>query len=119
MNNPLLTHQNDPNLHSSRVTHAALDVVLQYWIIPNLGWTTKLYTSIFPDIRREIIDNKLHLQPNRTLEQKETLRKTLQMQYERTVAYFDAEHLQLLKDKLNSETPEVYLNNLQVSNIRH
>jgi hypothetical protein len=103
------------SLKSSKAVHSALGVVLQYWMLPNLGWSAEIYKSMLPNIRCEIIDNRLRFASNLSNHDKEELRRDLQFQYERTFAHFDAQHLQLLKDHLNNKSPELLLNNLQVS----
>jgi hypothetical protein len=101
--------------NQSHLAHAALSITLQHWMIPNLGWSTELYNSMFPEIRRTIIENRLQLEPNLCQDQGEKLHKQLEKQYETTFLYFDMVHCQRLKEKVNDLNAEYSLSKIKVS----
>ena len=92
----------------------ALRVVLQYWMIPDLGWSTTLYKYNLPKIREEIIEDRLRYEVNLTEDAREEQRKALRKRYSKNYLYFDKTHLALLQAELNQENAETHLDNLQV-----
>jgi hypothetical protein len=94
---------------------SALTIVLQHWMIPNLEWSKTLYQSKIPTLRHALVEDRLQYGSNLGKDQKEQHRTTLMQRYEREYLYFDNQHLELLKNKLNDEIAENHLYKLEVS----
>jgi hypothetical protein len=105
----------NPQQSQPHLMHSALLIVLQYWMIPNLGWSTKWYESKLPLLRNALVEDRLRYASNLGKEQKEQHRTTVMQRYEQEFLYFDNQHLELLKNKLNQETQDRHFHNLQVS----
>jgi hypothetical protein len=103
------------NQSKSYLNHAALTVVLEYWMIPNLGWSIDKYTAKLPIIRETIIADRLRYESSLDRSQSEHIQKELLQHYEREFLYFDTIHAQMLKDAREQEKLETYLRNLVVS----
>jgi hypothetical protein len=84
-------------------------------MIPNLGWSTKLYESKLLKLRHDLVEDRLRYEPNLDNDQKGQRRIALLQRYEQEYLYFDHQYLELLKNELDAETPERHFNHLQVS----
>jgi hypothetical protein len=104
--------QSQPHL-----AYAALNVVLAYWMIPNLGWSTDMYETKLLAIRDAIISDRLRYESSLDKLQVEQMRKRLYKHYEQEFLYCDTTHSQLLKDELEEESIEGYMANLQVRSL--
>jgi hypothetical protein len=98
----------------THLIQSALTIVLQYWMIPNLGWPGELYESKLPILRQRIVEDRLRHELHLDKDQKEQRRQALIQRYEREYLYFDSQHLELLQSQIDDETPEKHFNNLQV-----
>jgi hypothetical protein len=103
--------QSQPHL-----AHAALNVVLAYWMIPNLGWSTDMYETKLLTIRDAIIADKLRYESGLDKFQVEQMRKQLYKHYEQEFLYSDTVHFQLLQEELEQKNIEAHMSNLQVRN---
>ncbi len=102
------------------LTHAALTIVLQHWMIPNIGWSTKLYECKILSIRNALTNDRLRYEEQQDKAQMEQSRRKFSKLYEEELLYFDEIHRRFLKDALTNEgAAESSLRELKVSIAKH
>jgi hypothetical protein len=84
-------------------------------MIPNLGWSTKLFESKLLKLRHDLVEDRLRYEPNLDNDEKRQRQIALLQRYEQEYLYYDNQYLELLKNELNDEIAERHFNHLQVS----
>jgi hypothetical protein len=83
------------NVHASELAGRALSIVLQYWLVPNLGWNINLFDGDFISIQNDIIalsSKHYESERDRALEVKSRLQKEW--------SYFDNDWLEEIHSDL-------------------
>jgi hypothetical protein len=94
------------------LSQRALRVVLQHWMIPNLGWNSKVLQETLSSLRLSIMSHRF--KPPSDKETPNQDREDFLSHLENDVGYFDEDYGNLLKKNLNKTTPQSLLNTLRV-----
>jgi hypothetical protein len=99
----------------ARLAHRALAVVLQHWMVPNLGWTTSMCQEKLQSLRPSILDHRFK---NSSSESHGKL--LLKKHLENEVGYFDEDWTAALKEQLDAMTIEAFFTTqARISKIFH
>lgn len=98
-------------LSLSTITINALSIVLQYWMIPNLGWNVEVLRDLIPSIRHKIIELNVN-----TNDSQQNNRYSIEHLSQSTVGFIDIPWITTLKQQLQNVSIDELFRQLRVSN---
>ena len=93
-------------LPRKNIAQEALRIVLQYWMIVNLGWSTNYFDNWIKIIRAEIIDGRLQAVSH---DARGSLRNQLVFHLENGFGYFDEDYATLKMTSLKNISSEEFI----------
>jgi hypothetical protein len=105
---------NNTNDHGGeQLAHRALRVVLQHWMVPNLGWTTSIFEEKLPPLRQVIMENLPTISSDTQYEE-----NRLKSHLENEFGYFADANFKALKEELTDTSVQDVLNELPTIEVK-